>query len=86
MKKEINMNMTTEPFKITKREFFRRVVPIGNGKLDTFDVHPKEQHRLNIIKTTLVLPEGTTYSVGFVLDGVAYYLESESKFILNAVA
>ena len=80
------MNITTEPFKITKREFFRRVCPKHNPKLDTFDVYPTTQHDLNIVKTTLVLPEGTAYSVSFRFDGVLYHLESESKFIPNVVA
>jgi hypothetical protein len=80
------MNITTEPFKITKREFFRRVCPTRNPKQDTFDVYPTTQHHFNILKTTLVIPEGTAYSVGFAFDGVLYHLESESKFVANAVA
>jgi len=80
------MNITTEPFKITKREFFRRVCPKFNPKLDTFDVYPTTQHDLNIVKTILVLPEGTAYSVGFVFDGVQYHLESEMKFVPSVVA
>lgn len=80
------MNITTEPFKITKREFFRRVCPKFNPKLDTFDVYPTTQHDLNIVKTILVLSEGTAYSVGFVFDGVAYHLESEMKFVPSVVA
>ena len=74
-------NITTEPYKINKLTFFRRVISVRNGKLDTFEVYPAEQHRLNIVKTILTLQEGTVHSVGFVLDGVAYHLESEMKFI-----
>lgn len=80
------MNVTTEPFKITKREFFRRVIPTLKPKQDTFDVYPATQHRLNIVQTAVVLPEGTAYSVGFVFDGVAYHLPSESKFVACVVA
>ena len=75
------MNVTTEPFKITKLTFFRRAVPTHNRRLDTFEVYPSEQDKLNIVKTTAVCTVGTAVSVGFVFDGVAYYLESESKFI-----
>jgi len=80
------MNITTEPFKITKPTFFRRVFPKYNDRRDTFDVHPATQHQFNILKTTLVIPEGTAYSVTFSFDGVAYHLERESKFVPNAVA
>jgi len=80
------MNITTEPFKITKREFFRRVCPKWNPKLDTFDVYPTTQHHFNIVKTILVLPHGTAYSVGFAFDGVLYHLESEANFVPNVVA
>jgi hypothetical protein len=62
------------------------VFPKYNDRRDTFDVHPTTQHHFNILKTTLVIPEGTAYSVGFAFDGVAYHLERESKFVPNAVA
>lgn len=77
------MNVTTEPYEITKLTFFRRAVPTRNRRLDTFEVWPAEQHKLNIVKTTVVATVGTYTSVGFVFDGVAYYLESESQFIPN---
>ena len=77
------MNITTTPYEITKPTFFRRVITKYNDKRDTFDVYPSTQHDLNIVKTILVLPEGTAYSVGFSFDGVAYHLERESKFVPN---
>ena len=80
------MNVTTEPYKITKREFFRRVFSTFKPKQDTFDVYPSTQHRLNIVRTAVVVPEGTAYSVGFTFDGVEYYLPSESKFVACVVA
>lgn len=80
------MNVTTEPYNVTKREFFCRVIPTLKPRQDTFDVYPSTQHRLNIVQTALVLPEGTAYSVGFVFDGVAYHLPSESKFVACVVA
>lgn len=80
------MNITTEPYEITKPTFFRRVFPKFHDVRDTYDVYPKTQHQVNIVKTTLVIPEGTAYSVGFVFDGVLYHLERESKFVPNAVA
>jgi hypothetical protein len=75
------MQITTKPYSIDKLTFFRRVVPTRNRKLDTFEVFPQEQHRLNITETILTLPEGNAHSVGFVLDGVAYHLESKAQFI-----
>jgi len=78
------MQITTKPYSIDKLTFFRRVVPTRNRKLDTFEVFPQEQHRLNITETILTLPEGNAHSVGFVLDGVAYYLESKSQFYPTA--
>ena len=75
------MQITNEPYPIQKLTFFRRVISKGSGKLDTFEVYPCEQHKLNILKTSITTPEGTAYSVGFVFDGVAYHLESEMKFI-----
>jgi hypothetical protein len=80
------MNITTEPFEITKPTFFRRVCPKFHDVRDTFDVYPSTQHDLNIVKTILVIPEGTAYSVSFAFDGVLYHLERESKFVPNAVA
>ena len=78
------MNISTQPYTVSKLSFFRRVIPVsyGNaGRLNTFEVYPHECERLGVVETTITLPEGITYSVGFVLDGVAYYLESESGFI-----
>jgi hypothetical protein len=75
------MKTTTQPYTIQKLTFFRRVFPTRPAKLNTFEVFPFEQHRLNIVKTILETPTGTAYSVGFVFDGVAYYLEAEMKFI-----
>ena len=83
LKKREKMNITTTPYEITKPTFFRRVITKYNDKRDTFDVYPSTQHDLNIVKTILVLSEGTAYSVGFVFDGVAYHLERESKFVPN---
>lgn len=74
------MNIHTEPYAINKLTFFRRVVPTRSAKLNTFEVFPVEQHKLNIVKTIVETPTGTAYSVGFVFDGVAYHLESEMKF------
>jgi len=80
------MNITTEPYQITKPTFFRRVIPKYNDSRDMFDVYPATQHHFNILKTTLVIPEGTAYSVTLVFDAVVYHLERESKFVPNAVA
>jgi hypothetical protein len=77
------MNITTKPFKITKLTFFRRVIPTRNRRLDTFEVFPAEQHRLNIVETIIEMPEGSAHSVGFVFDGVAYHLENEAKFVVK---
>ena len=80
------MNITTKPYSINKLTFFTRVLPTRSGKLNTFEVWPKEQHRLNIVETIFTSDVGTAHSVGFVLDGVPYHLPSESKFIPNTVA
>ena len=77
------MNITTTPDETTKPTFFRRVCPKYHDRRDTFDVYPSTQHQFSIVKTALVIPEGTAYSVGFAFDGVAYHLERESKFIPN---
>ena len=77
------MKITTQPYKINKLTFFRRVIPTRSAKLNTFEVFPIEQHKLNIIKTSIETPTGTAYSVGFVFDGIAYHLESEEKFTPN---
>lgn len=77
------MDITTKPYAITKLTFFTRVLPTNSGKLNVFEVWPKEQHRLNIVETIATTSMGTAHSVGFVLDGVPYYLPSESKFIPN---
>ena len=74
------MNISTQPYIIQKLTFFRRVIPTRSAKLNTFEVFPIEQHKLNIVKTSIETPEGTAHSVGFVFDGVAYHLESEMKF------
>lgn len=78
------MNITTRPYKIDKLTFFRRAFPLtcGNsGKLNTFEVFPSEQHRLNIVETIAELSNGFAHSVGFVLDGIAYQLDSEMRFV-----
>ena len=74
------MTITTQPYTIQKLTFFRRVIPTRSAKLNTFEVFPIEQHKLNIVKTSIETPEGTAHSVGFIFDGVAYHLESEMKF------
>jgi hypothetical protein len=75
------MTITTQPYTIQKLTFFRRVIPTRSAKLNTFEVFPVEQHKLNIIQTIVETPTGTAYSVGFIFDGVAYHLESEMNFI-----
>jgi len=77
------MSITTQPYVINKLTFFRRVIPTRSAKLNTFEVFPSEQHKLNIVRTSLETPTGTAHSVGFVFDGVAYHLESEVKFTPN---
>lgn len=77
------MNITTQPYVIDKLTFFRRVFPTQCGRLNTFEVFPAEQHKLNIVKTSIKTPEGTAHSVGFVFDSIAYHLESEMKFTPN---
>jgi hypothetical protein len=74
------MTITTQPYTIQKLTFFRRVIPTRSAKLNTFEVFPAEQHKLNIVRTSLETPTGTAHSVGFVFDGIAYHLESEIKF------
>jgi hypothetical protein len=74
------MTITTQPYTIQKLTFFRRVIPTRSAKLNTFEVFPAEQHKLNIVRTSIETPTGTAHSVGFIFDGVAYHLESEMKF------
>ena len=76
---EMRNKIKTEPYVIDKLTHFTPVFDANKQLL--FAVWPEEQHRLNIVKTSYEIPEGTVYSVGFHFDGVPYHLESEMRFI-----